>query len=238
MGRKTMCSYQDESAPRLRAAELAALAAKRAQELRADGVELCPVPTPKSARKLAERFWGAAWMRHLAQCEAGGLCLAPGRTLLRHGCVLHLRIAPGHIHALVSAQELYEVQLRLRPLEDEQRDRLATLCSGRVGSLVALLEGKANDELLQALCEPETGLLPAPQDWHMSCTCPDWAEPCPHAAAAIYAAGLLIDHDPALLFTLRSLDPADLISLPTPAPATELNPDSLAATFGIDLEYD
>ena len=233
----SMCGYEEESAPRLRAADLARLAAERAEQLREEGVELHAVPAPKSARKLAERFWGAAWMRHLAQCEAGGLCLAPGRTLLRQGCVLDLRITPGSITALVSAQELYEVHLRLKPLCSEQREQLAALCSGRVSSLVALLEGKTNDELLHTLCEPETGLLPAPQDWHMSCTCPDWAEPCPHAAAAIYAAGLLIDRDPALLFTLRSLDPAALISLPaSPATSAELDPATLGNTFGIEIE--
>ena len=231
-----MCSYDDE--PRLRAAQLATLAAERAAQLREEGVELCPAPQPKSMRKLAERFWGMAWMRHLAQCEAGGLCLAPGRTLLRHGCVLHLRIATGHIHALVSAQELYEVHLSISPPEEEQREQLAALCSGRVGSLVALLEGKANEELLHALCEPELGLLPAPQDWHMSCTCPDWAEPCPHAAAAIYAAGLLIDREPELLFTLRSMNPSELISLPAPAAAAALDPAALAGTFGIELDVE
>lgn len=228
-----MCGYEHEK--KLRAADLAKLAAERAQTLRAEGAELHPVPPPKSTRKLAERFWGAAWMRHLAQCEAGGLCLAPGRTLLRHGCVLHLSIAPGRIHALVSAQELYEVHLRLDPLEEEQREQLATLCSGRISSLVALLEGTANEDLLHTLCEPENGLLPAPQDWHMNCTCPDWAEPCPHAAAAIYAAGLLIDRDPTHLFTLRSLDPTTLITTP-PSPTTPLDPTTLSSTFGIDIE--
>ena len=174
-------------------------------------------------------------MKHLARCESGGLCLAPGRSLLRHGCVLDLRIAPGCIRAIVSAQELYEVHLRIEPLSEEQCTLLAEKCSGRISSLVALLEGKANAELLQSLCEPECGLLPEPYDWHMSCTCPDWAEPCPHAAAAIYAAGALIDRDPSLLFTLRSLDPAALISLPA-APLMEPDTAALADTFGIQLD--
>ena len=226
----------ENATPRLRAADLARLAAERAAALRAEGAELCPVAA--DSRKLAERFWGSAWMRHLAQCESGGLCLSPGRTLLRHGCVVDLRIAPGCIRALVSAQELYEVHLRLAPLSDEQRAALATACSGRISSLVSLLEGRASEDLLQSLCEPENGLLPAPQDWRMSCTCPDWAEPCPHAAAAIYAAGVLIDKDPALLFTLRSLDPAELISLPAPPPPTALgaDPAALSRAFGIEID--
>ena len=217
----------------LRAADLAAIAAERAEALRADGVELCPVVG--TTRKLASHFWGSAWMKHLSLCESGGLCLAPGRSLLRHACVLDAHISPGSIRALVSAQELYEVDISLSPLDDEHVAQLRSLCSGHIDSLVALLEGKANAPLLQQLCEPETGLLPAPADWRMRCSCPDWAEPCPHAAAAIYAAGILIDREPSLLFTLRQLDPAALISLPS-APAEPLDTTNLAATFGIQLD--
>ena len=223
----------DENRRPMKAAELARLAAERAEKLRAEGAELKPVVN--STRKLAANFWGGAWMRHLAQCEAGGLSLAPGRSLLRHGCVLDLHISPGKISGIVSAEELYEVELQLAPLSEEQNDTLRSMCSRSIGSLVALLEGQANAELLEKLCEPETGLLPAPADWRMSCTCPDWTEPCPHAAAAIYAAGVLIDRDPTLLFTLRTLDPATLIALPS-APTAELNPDTLADTFGIAID--
>lgn len=222
-----------DPSPPIRTADLEKLAAARAEELRAEGADLQPVVG--ATRKLAANFWGSAWMKHLALCEAGGLCLAPGRTLLRHSCVLDVRIAPGSIRALVSAQELYEVELHLKPLDDEQIEQLRAICSGHISSLVALLEGKANEALLQQLCEPETGLLPAPEAWHMRCSCPDWAEPCPHAAAAIYAAGILIDRDPSLLFTLRSLDPAVLIALP-PAPSAPLDTADLASTFGIELD--
>ena len=127
-----MCSYAGEDAAPLRAADLTRLAGERSAQLTAEGTELHPVVA--SSRKLAEHFWGSAWMRHLALCEAGGLCLSPGRTLLRHGCVLDLEIAPCSIRALVSAQELYEVALSLEPLDEEKRLALRTACAGNVGS--------------------------------------------------------------------------------------------------------
>jgi uncharacterized Zn finger protein len=37
----------------------------------------------------------------------------------------------------------------------------------------------------------------------MSCTCPDWASPCKHVAAAYYVLGSEFDRDPFLLFQLR-----------------------------------
>lgn len=218
-------------------AQLGKLAASRLEALRAEGEELHPVVN--TSKKLASHFWGAAWMRHLAQCEAGGLSLAPGRTLLRHGCVLDLRISPGQITARVSADELYDVHLRITPFDEEQTEALQQACSGRIDSLVALLEGNIDAAVLEQLCAPETGLLPSPADWKMRCTCPDWTEPCPHAAAAIYAAGCLVDADPSLLFTLRCVDPSILLAAPAaPASPDSFDAASLGATFGIDLDFE
>lgn len=222
----------DDFQPRLKAADLKKLAAMRLAALQAEGLELHPVAN--SSRKLAAHFWGSAWMKQLALCESGGMCLAPGRTLLRHGCVLDVRITRGCITALVSADELYEVELHISPLEGEQLEALALSCGNHINSLLALLEGKVDSDVLAQLCHPENGLLPTPQDWRMRCSCPDWAEPCPHAAAAIYAAGCLIDADPKLLFTLRSIEPETLLT--EPAQPVELDTEKLSSLFGIDID--
>ncbi len=227
---------EDEERP-LRAAELEALAEKRREELEAAGEDLRPVVS--RTRALATRFWGKAWMRHLAACESGGLCLAPGRTLLRHGCVLDLRIAPGFITAKVSGRRLEEVELRIAPLDDERIETLAEACHGRIDSVVSLLEGKLDEAVLGLLCDSERGLLPDPADWRMACSCPDWSEPCAHAAAAIYAAGALIDEDPSLLFTLRALDPGKLMAGAAPtAKAEDFSAGKLGKLFGIDLDVE
>ncbi len=226
-------SWEEEERP-LRAAELEALAAHRQEELRAAGEELHPVVS--RSRALATHFWGKAWMRHLATCEAGGLCLAPGRTLLRHGCVLDLQLAPGLIRARVSTQRLEEVELRLAPLDEERQEQLLRHCQGRIDSLVSLMEGRVDEAVLAPLVDPQRGLLPEPGDWSMSCSCADWAEPCPHAAAAMYAAGVLIDADPTLLFTLRSLDPATLLKPAGQAAPADFAADELGQLFGIELD--
>ena len=111
---------------------------------------------------------------------------------------------------------------------------------GYLGDQVnAALEGKVDAAVLEHLCDPEIGLLPNPSDWRMRCSCPDWSEPCPHAAAAIYAAGCLIDADPSLLFTLRSVNPSDLMPAPSvPAAASDFDAATLGATFGIDLDFE
>lgn len=218
----------------MKASELEALARKQLENLREEGEE--PRPVVATTRQLAAHFWGSAWMKHLALCESGGWSLAPGRSLLRHGCVLDLRLSEGSIHALVMEDRLHEVDISLAPLDGERLALLRQACSGRIASLVSMLEGTLDEALLATLCDPETGLLPGPEDWRMSCTCPDWSEPCPHAAAAIYAAGVLIDADPHLLFHLRRLDPEDLSATPTlHAEETDFDLDALARTFRIDM---
>lgn len=228
-----MCGFDEQ--PRLRAADLERLADARREQLLAAGESLNPVVS--RSRKLATRFWGSAWMRHLAVCESGGLCLAPGRTLLRHGCVLDIRVAPGLVSAKVSAEELYEIELRLAPPDEERVEALATLCAGKIDSLLSLLEGRVDEVLLQQLCDPDNGLLPDARDWHISCSCPDWSDPCPHAAAAMYALGVLLDSQPELLFTLRSIDSASLLRKPEHT-SDAFDAASLSATFGIDLELE
>ena len=228
-----MCEYVPDDAPRLKTADLARLAQQRLQELQAEGQTLHPVIG--KGKKLAAHFWGSAWMKHLALCESGGLNLAPGRTLLRHGCVLDVRVGQGSIDALVSSDRLYEVHLRLKPLEEERWEELRQRCHGNIESAVSLLEGKVDAAVLEQLCDPNAGLLPEPADWRMNCNCADWSEPCPHAAAAIYAAGVLIDADPALLFTLRGVNPQQLLQN-TPAPVADFDAAALSATFGIDLD--
>ncbi len=226
----------DEAERPLRVAELAGLAAERLAALQAAGEDMHPVVN--RSRALASHFWGKAWMRHLAACESGGLCLAPGRTLLRHGCVLDVQLAAGLIRARVSTRRLEEVELRLAPLEGERLEALVQHCRGRIDSLVSLMEGRVDEAVLVPLCDPQDGLLPEPADWRMSCSCTDWAEPCPHAAAAIYAAGVLIDADPSLLFSLRGVEPASLLKPIAPAVSADFVVEDLGKLFGIELDVE
>ena len=225
----------DEYAPRLRVKDLARLAAERLAQMRAEGEDLHPVVN--TSRKLASNFWGSAWMKQLSLCESGGLNLAPGRSLLRHGCVLDLRISPGRVAARVCGEDVYETEILIRPPDEEYIEELQAACRGKIGSLVALLEGKVDSSVMEVLCSPEGGLLPRPEEWRMSCTCTDWSEPCAHAAAAVYAAGILIDQDPTLLFTLRMISPECLLQISAPVvEKDEFDSEMISDVFGIDID--
>lgn len=228
----------DDDVP-LKRADLRKRAEAKAAELTAEGMELHPVAA--AGRSLARKFWGKEWMKSLGACEVYGMRLAPGRTYLRYGCVLDVKAAPGRMNALVMGEYLYEVQIEASPPDEESLERLRTECAGHIGSWIDLLKGDLSPELLGILCAPEGGLFPRPEEWRFSCSCPDWADLCKHAAAALYAFGVMLDEQPELLFTLRGMDAASLIpAAPASAPegedALDGNADSLSDMFGIRLD--
>jgi len=89
-------------------------------------------------------------------------------------------------------------------------------------------------------------LFPEPKEINLDCSCPDWADLCKHVAATLYGIGSKLDQNPALLFLLRGVDPADLISrasaaeavrqtVAPPNGAPSMNESDMAEVFGIEL---
>ena len=110
----------------------------------------------------------------------------------------------------------------------------------------ALLQGKLAGSVMARLCQAGTGLFPAPSEITMSCSCPDRASMCKHIAAVLYGIGARLDHEPALLFTLRKVKEADLVARAaagtglTSHRAAGRSPriedeTSLGAIFGLDI---
>lgn len=98
---------------------------------------------------------------------------------------------------------------------------------------------------MERICQPKTGLFPAPQDIRINCSCPDWTTMCKHVAAALYGVGARLDAQPELLFTLRQVDANDLVTQAaeasvktrkTPARGKVLDDAQLADVFGIEMD--
>jgi hypothetical protein len=118
--------------------------------------------------------------------------------------------------------------------------------SGRIGSLIELLQGRFSAEVMQVLAREEAGLFPAPGAIEMTCSCPDWATMCKHVAATLYGVGPRLDERTELFFTLRQVDELELVAsageaaaigAATPSAEKRLrSDDDLSALFGIDLD--
>ena len=234
-----MSWYYHEKPPSV--AERRASAVRAFEKLAKKNKSLAPVII--EGTKIAKTFWGKAWCDNLESYKDFEYRLPRGRSYARHRGVLDLKITPGKIAAMVHGGSTYNITIDIKPCPTKRWDALKARCAGRIDSLIELLRGELSEHVIQQIIDHEHGLFPAPDEISMRCSCLDWADMCKHVAAAMYGVGHRLDTQPDLLFTLRGLDPAELIGHATRADTLAMNhptpptlaADQLADVFGIDL---
>ena len=222
-------------------AERRAKARREMDKLRKKGKNIQPVNL--DGRTIARSFWGKGWCDHLESFSDYANRLPRGRTYVRNGSVCHLDIRPGRIEALVSGSELYNIVIRIKELKAATWASIKNKCSGHIGSMLELLQGKLSDQVMAIVTNRQHGLFPQPGEIALDCSCPDWAEMCKHVAAVLYGVGSRLDSQPELLFLLRDVDAQELIAAEMALPdgaagvtGDALADDQLGAIFGIDLD--
>ena len=197
-------------------------------------------PVVLKGSRIANTFWGKAWCENLERYSDYANRLPRGRTYVRSGCVVDLKIRSGTVKALVSGSRVYDVEVKVSPIPNLRWKAVCQDCAGAIDSLVELLEGRFSKPTMERLCQEKTGMFPLPTEMKFSCSCPDSARMCKHIAAVLYGIGVRLDEKPQLLFTLRNVDQQDLITkagsrLTKPKTARLLETDSLSELFGIDI---
>jgi uncharacterized Zn finger protein len=222
-------------------AERRAKARKKMASLRKKGVDIQPIEI--EGRKIARKFWGEAWCDHLESFSDYDNRLPRGRTYVRNGSVCHLAIKKGEVEAKVSGSDIYEVRVKIDTLSATRWNAIKEQCSGQIGALLELLQGKLSDNIMSVVTDRQTGLFPKPAEIKFGCNCPDYARMCKHIAAVLYGIGARLDDDPTLLFRLRGVNHEELIDTQVAHPAgtgkgksKRLSADSLGDVFGIDLD--
>lgn len=196
--------------PYVSVAERRARAQREMDKRRKQGKAVSPVVI--AGRTIAHTFWGKAWCDNLESYSDYANRLPRGRTYVRNGSVVHLEIQPGKVNALVCGSELYTVEITITALSDAHWKSLKSQCSGQIGSLVELLQGRLSKSVMDLVTQHDKGLFPKPAEIQMKCSCPDWAGMCKHIAAVMYGIGARLDEKPELLFVLRKVDHLELIA--------------------------
>jgi Uncharacterized conserved protein len=229
--------------PYVSVARRRAQAEKAVTKAKKTGQDMRPVVV--AGRTIAKTFWGKAWCDNLEAYSDFENRLPRGRTYVRNGSVIDLKIEPGMVRALVVGSSLYHIKIGMAAVPDAHWRSLAKECTGSIASLVELLQGKLSKAVMERICQPKTGLFPAPKDIQLECSCPDWATMCKHVAAVLYGVGVCLDTQPDLLFTLRQVDPHELVTHATersvktgktPATGKLLDDFQLSDIFGIEME--
>jgi uncharacterized Zn finger protein len=202
-----------------------------------------PTPVKVEGRKIATSFWGKSWCENLERYSDFASRLPRGRSYVRNGSVLDLKINKGEILAKVAGSELYRIKIEITPIKPVQWKAICRDCAGTVGSLVELLQGRLAKSVMERVCSKGDGLFPAPEEIKLSCSCPDWADMCKHVAAALYGVGARLDQKPELLFVLRNVDQKELLAgagrdlaFTQAKPAGKVIDDGdVAALFGLEM---
>jgi uncharacterized Zn finger protein len=200
--------------------------------------------------KIAKSWWGKSWCANLERYADYANRIGRGRSYVRYGAVLDLKINSGKVTALVqgSSRKPYQISVNIAPIKPAVWRSIQESCSGKINTLSALIEGKFPKEMAEIFTLKGSGLFPSPAEIDFDCSCPDWASMCKHVAAVLYGIGARLDHDPALFFTLRQVDINELISqavviqseimLKKAGKKTKrvIEDADVSAVFGIDLE--
>lgn len=155
--------------------------------------------------QIGETWWSRRFIDVLETFDLGAR-LVRGRRYARAGQVLELEVDPGIVRARVqgSRRRPYEVRIETLALSDKDWARVEAAMAGRAVFLAKLLAGEMPGDIEQAFAETRLSLFPATErDLATDCSCPDWANPCKHIAAAYYLLAEAFDADPFLIFRWR-----------------------------------
>jgi uncharacterized Zn finger protein len=229
--------------PYVSVARRRAQAAREVAKLQKNGDEAAPIVI--EGRCISTTFWGKAWCENLESYSDFSNRLPRGRSYVRNGSVVDLKIQPGEVVARVSGSSLYRIKIAIKPLPAATWKAVKSQCAGQIGSLVELLQGKFSKHVMDIVTARDGGLFPKPAEISMSCSCPDYAGLCKHLAAVMYGIGARLDRQPELLFKLRQVEHLELIEEAGHGPALgkgaakgkkTIADNDLADVFGIEFD--
>lgn len=162
----------------------------------------------------ATTWWGARFVDAMEAVGGTGR-VARGRSYARSGQVLGLDVAAGAVRAPVQGSRAtpYAVVLGFETWDGSARARLADALAADPGALAAVLAGTLPTGVEELCARAGLDLLPVSgADARFSCTCPDYGDPCKHAAAVVYLLAEWLDEHPFGVLTLRGVEREALLA--------------------------
>ena len=162
-------------------------------------------------------WWSRRWLESLESMGVGGR-LARGRAYAVSGQIVSLRIAGPRVEAQVvgARSDPYNVTVDFSlPSDDARRAVLSALRSDPMlvarlfaGDLPMEVEELFRSEGIRLF--PGGKLAPGVYDVTLSCSCPDWANPCKHTCAVMLILGEEIARRPMTLLEFRGIEEGEL----------------------------
>lgn len=152
---------------------------------------------------IGTEWWGQQWVLAMERLGLDGR-IERGRRYARNGSVSDLEISYGMAYARVTGSHVYRTAIQLRSLSDQEWERALEALSQQALYSAKLLAGEMPGDIDAIFQEAGVSLFPqSTNEISFECSCPDYANPCKHAAAVYYLVAEQLDADPFILFHLR-----------------------------------
>lgn len=186
-------------------------AKKSLEKLKKTNPDISPIII--EGKTIASKWWGKAWNKNLESYADFSNRIGRGRSYVRNGSVLDLKIKEGKVEALVqgSSPKPYSVVISIDKLDESKWQKVKEVCNHKIDTMETLLAGKFPKEFDEVFSISSNGMFPSPKEIHFKCSCPDSARMCKHVAAALYGVGARLDEEPILFFKLRNIDFQELL---------------------------
>ncbi|MGI5416275.1 SWIM zinc finger family protein [Actinomadura luteofluorescens] len=175
---------------------------------------------------IGARWWSRRFI-DLVESFADAGRLQRGRAYAREGNVFDLRVEAHEVTAKVrgSAPEPYEVALGIEAIDEDGWRAVEAELASRALFRARLLAGEMPPEIEWVFAELGLALFPdSASDLHLMCDCPDWGDPCKHAAAVLYLLAEAFDDDPFLVLQWNGRRRDQLLGALRRATGTEPDP--------------
>ncbi|MGI5203491.1 SWIM zinc finger family protein [Spirillospora sp. CA-108201] len=175
---------------------------------------------------IGARWWSRRFI-DLVESFADAGRLQRGRAYARKGNAFDLRVEAYEVTAKVrgSAPEPYEVALGIEAIDEDGWRAVEAELASRALFRARLLAGEMPPEIEWVFAELGLALFPdSASDLHLMCDCPDWGDPCKHAAAVLYLLAEAFDDDPFLILQWNGRRREQLLGALRRATGTEPDP--------------
>ncbi len=114
--------------PYVSVAEKRRQAERELAKLRKRGRSVTPVTI--EGRTVAKTFWGKSWCINLERYSDYASRVPRGRSYVRNGSVLDLKISKGEVAAVVAGSSLYEIKIAVAPVKAARWKAICRDCAG------------------------------------------------------------------------------------------------------------
>jgi uncharacterized Zn finger protein len=170
---------------------------------------------PRLTTTFGRTWWSQRWLRPLDELDAAfDGRLSRGRTLVRDGGVLQVRVEPGAILATVKGSywERYDTAVEVPALAESAWARVLDELTRDTLAEATLLAGEMPNGIEAAFARVGARLFAESDELIGECACADSYRPCKHILATMYAMAARLDQEPLLLFQLRGKSRAALLA--------------------------